>query len=189
MLKFEPNHDLDRLPVAFPDGPYEIVDGAITEKPMSLASQIVGSKLQAFLGYYTLQHHLGHFVIETKFDFIEKKNRRCPDLAFVSFERWPKDKPVKTTDGWDVVPEICVEVISPSNTVNELDLKVNEYFGHGVSEVWIVNPELKTLKRFRGPAAMEFYNESDEFDGAPILPGLRLKLADVFPKIESDTDS
>ena len=36
-------------------------------------------------------------------------------------------------------PELCVEIVSPSNTKREIDHKVALYFAHGAQEVWVVN--------------------------------------------------
>ncbi len=45
---------------------------------------------------------------------VPSRNRR-PDLAFVSFDRWPIDRPMSSRDNaWDVVPDLAVEVTSPT---------------------------------------------------------------------------
>ena len=40
-------------------------------------------------------------------------------------------------------PELCVEVVSPSNTKSEIDYKVSLYFAHGAQEVWVVSLQKK----------------------------------------------
>lgn len=40
-------------------------------------------------------------------------------------------------------PEICIEVVSPSNSVKELHEKIGAYFSAGAEEVWIVYPQSK----------------------------------------------
>ncbi len=44
----------------------------------------------------------------------------------------------KLNDYFQTAPEICVEVVSPTNTTAELDRKRNLYFAAGAHEVWIV---------------------------------------------------
>jgi Uma2 family endonuclease len=41
-------------------------------------------------------------------------------------------------------PEICVEVVSPSNSQGEIDEKVELYLAKGAHEVWIVSEDGKT---------------------------------------------
>jgi Uma2 family endonuclease len=42
-------------------------------------------------------------------------------------------------------PEICVEVLSPSNSTKEIDEKTRGYLAEGAMEVWIVDPEGRTI--------------------------------------------
>src|SRR5690348_3321718 len=43
-------------------------------------------------------------------------------------------------------PEICVEVVSPSNSVRELNEKRNAYLAAGAQEVWMVYPQSKRIE-------------------------------------------
>jgi len=47
-------------------------------------------------------------------------------------------------------PEICVEVLSPSNSTKEIDEKRAAYLAAGALEVWIVDPVGRTISFF-GP--------------------------------------
>ena len=42
---------------------------------------------------------------------------------------------------YSVAPEICVEVISPSNSKKEMQEKINLYLAKGAHEVWLVDQE------------------------------------------------
>lgn len=44
---------------------------------------------------------------------------------------------------YNVAPEICVEVVSPNNTTEEIDGKVNLYLSKGALEVWVVDHDAK----------------------------------------------
>ena len=48
-------------------------------------------------------------------------------------------------------PEICIEVLSPSNSVKEIRQKIGAYLGAGAEEVWVVSPRSKRIE-FYGPA-------------------------------------
>lgn len=47
-------------------------------------------------------------------------------------------------------PELCIEVVSPSNSRDELDKKRDAYLASGAREVWIVYPKSKRCEIF-GP--------------------------------------
>lgn len=42
---------------------------------------------------------------------------------------------------YNVAPEVCVEVISPSNSKLQMEQKINLYFDQGAKEVWLCNQE------------------------------------------------
>src|SRR5262249_12157501 len=75
--------------------------------------------------------------------------QRRPDIAFVSSERWPIDRPTSLRDdAWDVVPVLAVEVISPTDRASDLLDKVIEYFQAGIRLVWIVYPSQRCIHVF-----------------------------------------
>ena len=72
---------------------------------------------------------------------------KVPDVVWMSAERWaqvPAD-----AEASPVMPEICVEVLSASNTQAEMDEKSDLCFEGGAREVWIVNAD--GTVRFYGP--------------------------------------
>jgi Uma2 family endonuclease len=50
-------------------------------------------------------------------------------------------------------PELCIEVISPSNSVKEMQEKLAAYLAAGAHEVWIVYPQSKRWE-FYGPGGL-----------------------------------
>lgn len=66
------------------------------------------------------------------------KGTKVVDVAWFSLERWEKVK-----DEYDVsiAPEICIEVLSPSNTKEEMEEKRELYFESGAKEFWICDKE------------------------------------------------
>jgi Uma2 family endonuclease len=82
----------------------------------------------------------------------------------------------------DGVPTLAVEVLSPSDKVEETTEKVNEYLRVGVDLVWIVDPYFQTiLVHRRGHAPMMFNNEQ-RITGDPFLPELEFAVIDVFQR-------
>jgi Uma2 family endonuclease len=65
------------------------------------------------------------------------RNRR-PDVAFVPYTRWRKNRPIPSVNAWDVLPDVCVEEVSPNDLIDELMDKLVEYFRSGVRQVGVV---------------------------------------------------
>ena len=103
-----------------------------------------------------------------------------PDVAFVSHARWPRDRPAPREAAWDVVPDLAVEVVSPSNSANEVIDKLHEYFQAGVQRVWVVYPKTSEVYVYEAPQRVRIFGRTDELDGGAILPGVRLPMAHLF---------
>lgn len=134
-------------PLAIPEYALtEEVYGVIVEKPVSAVSILIANLLHVNLGSFVQQHGIGWCVVECMFVLDRAaKLRRRPDIAFVSTSRWPLDKPFSPTDDWDVIPDLAIEVVSPSNRMEEMTGKVGEYFRHGCKEVWLILPKDKQV--------------------------------------------
>jgi len=80
----------------------------------------------------------------------------------------------------DGVPVLAVEILSPNDTVEEIDEKVGVYQECGVPLVWIVHPRTHTVLVHRLDAEPQLYTKEQEIANEPHLPGLRLPVARIF---------
>ena len=107
------------------DGLFEIVEGQVVEKkPMGVYESVVGSFLHTHLDSFARAHACGRALSETLFDFGPGLPQRRPDVAYVSYERWPRQRRVPRTQAWAVVPDLAVEVLSKGNTEGEMARKL-----------------------------------------------------------------
>lgn len=167
------------------DALYEVVDGRRVElPPMGAAENLITSTLTQLLGHFARTNGLGRVAVEMLF-YINPAHdpQRRPDVAFVSYGRWPRRRPVPSTNAWDVVPDLAVEVVSPSNTANEVLAKIREYFQAGVQRVWVVYPSERLVYVYDSATSNRVLNEADELDGEMVLPGFRLPVADLFEDV------
>jgi Uma2 family endonuclease len=164
------------------DALYEVVNGQRVEiPPMGAYQGEIASALCGFLRPFATTRRLGKVVVEVLFDFgrAEMPQRR-PDLAFVSYERWPRGRQVPETNAWDVVPDLAVEVVSPTNLAEEIVQKVNEYFAAGVRQVWVIYANVRQVYVYDTPTSIRVVAHGGELDGGAILPGFRLAPASLF---------
>src|SRR5262249_14851888 len=80
------------------------------------------------------------------------------------------------------VPDLAVEILSPSNTRKEMQIKLKEYFLGGVKLVWIINPEKRTAEVYTAPDKVTAIPAGGSLDGDNVLPGFTLPLATLFAK-------
>ena len=77
-------------------------------------------------------------------------------------------------------PILAVEILSPSDTQEEIDEKISLYLETGVPVIWVVNPRFKTVTVYRPDAKPEFYHEEKTIDAEPHLPGFRAVVKSFF---------
>jgi Uma2 family endonuclease len=110
--------------------------------------------------------------------------KRRPDVAFVSFDRWPQHRRIPRIDAWEVVPNLAVEVVSRTDSVDYLVDKVADYFHAGVERVWVVFPSQEQVYVYDSPTSVRVLTRTDDLSGDPILPNFRLPLVELFEDAE-----
>ena len=106
-----------------------------------------------------------------------------PDIAYVS--RTKIDAYLAqygdSDDPWRLIPDIAVEVVSPNDTYSEINRKIADYLHYGVSLVWVIDPQLKTV-RVHTPADPDGYTLQlqDTLTGTPVLPDWSMPIAELL---------
>jgi Uma2 family endonuclease len=119
----------------------EYVDGIVSMSPSpSTKHQQVSARLQAKLFNFLDGRNCGVFSapydIHLHRDDLEDTNIFIPDLSVIcDLEGLEENKFVG-------VPEMIIEILSPSNQSHDLITKMEAYMKYGVKEYWVVNPML-----------------------------------------------
>jgi Uma2 family endonuclease len=168
-------------PIIPDDMLYEVVDGLVVEKTMGAFETGIASLLVEILGPFARANRLGRFFGEMLFriDLAQDLQRR-PEVAFVSHARWPYNRRVPDVPVWDMVPDLAIEVLSPSNSAVAVHRKIHEYFKAGVIRVWVVYPEQAEIYIYSTPQQVQVVGIGQELDGGDLLPGFRLPVAVLF---------
>ena len=115
----------------------------------------------------------------------KRKLKRRPDIAFVSAKKWPVGKRVPKGEAWDMVPDLAVEVVSESNSAQEVIQKVVDYLSGGSRLVWVVYPDVKQVHVYTDLTSARILTELAELDGGDLVPGFRLSLTELFEDADS----
>jgi Uma2 family endonuclease len=171
---------------------YEVIDGRVVEPPEMGAYECVfaNAMAEALILHFARAGRIGRVVVETIFriDGASRLQRR-PDVAFISYDRWPRDRRVPRTAAWAVVPDLAIEVISPGDLCFDVLEKLDHYFGAGVRQVWVIYPRHGRVFVHDGPKRVTVLDATDTLDGGDILPGFRLRLGEIFEEhVDGDDD-
>jgi Uma2 family endonuclease len=104
---------------------------------------------------------------------------RLPDVTFVSWKQFPSRK-IPKNPILRGHPDLAVEVLSKSNTRQEMKRTLKEYFKAGTQLVWIVDPPTKTVAVYNSPTTRRVVKLKDSLDGGDVLPGFKLPLSRIF---------
>jgi len=161
---------------------YEVVDDRRVElPPMGANAYEIAFNLAFEMEKFARSLKLGRTFMEMLFRLRSGPNlQRRPDAAFISFERWPKGRRVPSDNAWDVVPDLVVEVISPTNLAEEVPTKVREYFEAGVRRAWVIYPHETLVYEYDSPRSIRVLDRNDALEGGAILPGFRMELIQLF---------
>jgi Uma2 family endonuclease len=168
--------------LSHPDAPYEVVDGQVVElPPMGFYAATVASLIIAELVNFLRRHPMGRLTTEGAYILDPVRDvRRRPDAAFLSFERWPRDRPTPHKGDAPVAPDLAIEVVSPSDTHADLRRKLREYFAAGVRMVWVIDPIERQIAVYTTPKQVRILDEDEELDGGDVLPGFHMPVGPLF---------
>jgi Uma2 family endonuclease len=162
---------------------YELHNGVLIEVAGSQKRQ---TRLAAWIIYlitlFIEENNLGGAVSGADGTYeLNLYNTRIPDVAYVTAEHDQQGG-----DGfYRGAPDLAVEVVSPSNTPDELQQRAGEYLAAGTSLIWIVYSEQRTVDVYLPGGERIVLSQSDQYlEGYEILPGLKLPLHRVFERIK-----
>jgi Uma2 family endonuclease len=159
----------------------ELIDGTLVEKAMGYYESRLGGLLFYFLEMFLEEHDLGIVTGESGMTRVEPGQVRMPDVAFYSWDHFP-NRILPPGAILKMVPDLAIEVLSPSNTKAEMARKRKEYFFGGCKLVWEVDPEKKTVRVYTAPDEEKLVRERGTLDGGEVLPGFKLSVAKLFQR-------
>lgn len=162
---------------------YELVDGVLVEKSAGIRESILAIAIGCLLRDFVRARNLGLVMGADGMARLAPGLVRIPDVSFISWDRLPGRR-VPTGAFLELAPNLAVEVLSPSNTNEEMSRKLNDYLTAGVSLVWYVNPPTRTVEVFTSADHSIVVREDQVLNGGEVLPGFELPLIQLFSELE-----
>jgi Uma2 family endonuclease len=152
----------------------------MTPSPNTSHQRAVGRLFRA-LSDYVDENDLGEVFIAPYDIVFSKWTALEPDLLFVGKEQ----RSIITDANVQGVPDLVIEMLSPSNKEYDRDTKLRAYEKAGVPEIWYFDPEDRTAE-ILNLGSDGRYVVTAKLSGnagiiSDVLAGLRLTLSEVFP--------
>lgn len=168
--------------VALPDDGhrYELVNGELVDMGNSgMEHGYIACILTIALGGYVRANKLGA-ICDSSTAFTHKNgNKRSPDFSFVAKNRLQGlSRPPRGF--FQGSPDLAVEILSPSNTVEEIHDKIVEYFENDTRLVWVIHPDEKYVLVYHAPEPDRLLRSQDTLEGESVVAGFSMAVADLF---------
>jgi Uma2 family endonuclease len=158
---------------------YELVKGVLLTMTASGADHgMVTAKVAFLLHNYIEAKKLGFvFAAGTGFKLESDPDTvLAPDFAFIRRER----NPPRSTGYAEMAPDLAVEVNSCTKNRAYVERKAAQWLSFGVQSVWLVSCQNRTVEVLSTNGTRVLFTESDELTDEDMLPGFRVRVAEIF---------
>lgn len=138
------------------------------------------AELNGQLWMWNRQARLGHLYDSSTGFRLPNGAIRSPDAAWVIQSRWNALTPSQRKKWVPLCPDFIVELKSPSDEVEDLRLKMQEYIENGLLLGWLIDPDTQMVEVYRVGKSIEFLNSPTELSGDEIMPGFVLNLVGIL---------
>ncbi len=167
--------------------PFELINGEklLLMPPVAEHGETIRILLRALFGYEQVNPNV---VVYTEMPVVAMdtpnwvKGSLVPDLMI--YDKTRLDEYKQRVPDWKskpfiLVPDLCVEVVSATDSYSDVEAKVAQYLADGVRLVWVMNPRLKTVIAHTASRITRL-TEADILDGGEVLPGFSLPISALF---------
>jgi Uma2 family endonuclease len=159
---------------------HELVRGELrTMSPASFEHGRIGTRLLTRLACFVSETGLGvvvgpdtGFVLQRDPDLV-----RSPDVSFVVASRVPQ---VPLNRFFPGAPDLAIDVLSPSDTVDEVEEKLSDFFAAGTRSVWIIKPRTKSVDVWTAGKLSHSLASTDLLTHPDLLPGFECPVGSLF---------
>jgi len=105
---------------------------------------------------------------------------RSPDASWLKLERWEALTPQQRQKFLPLCPDFVVELRSPTDSVKQLQAKMQEYIDNGARLGWLIDAETRQVEIYRPNQDVELLENPLALSGEDVLPGFVLDISAVL---------
>lgn len=157
------------------EGSYEFVHGQIIPKPAMKQEEF-------FITDYLIRHFAEtesyrqrNSLLPESDSYIDGVRKRVPDLAYFTREQQEAIR-----RGERARTRFAIEILSESESFQDVTDKVQDYFDGGAELVWYIAPIKQRIHVYRSPDETKVYKGADLISAAPVIDDFQFVVADLF---------
>lgn len=105
---------------------------------------------------------------------------RAPDAAWIKLERWEALSQQQRRKFLPLCPDFVVELLSPTDSLPQLQAKMQEYIANGARLGWLIDTDTRRVEIYRPNRNVEILENPLALSGEDVLPGFVLDLSAIF---------
>lgn len=124
--------------------------------------------------------HLGEGFDSSTLFVLPNGAKRSPDASWVRRDRWDALTRHQQDGYVPLCPDFVVELRSPTDNLEELQIKMQEYMDNGARLGWLINPQEQTTLIYRPGQEVTILQSPTSLSGEDVLPGFVLRLDPIW---------
>lgn len=105
---------------------------------------------------------------------------RSPNVTWIERSRWDNLTELERQGFAPIDPDLVIELMSASDSLRELQAKMQEYINCGVKLGWLINPDAKQVEIYKADGTKEVLDNPEVLSGGDLLPGLKVALRKIL---------
>ncbi|MCL6434302.1 MAG: Uma2 family endonuclease [Leptolyngbyaceae cyanobacterium HOT.MB2.61] len=106
--------------------------------------------------------------------------KRSPDVAWIQNSRWNSLTLEEKEKFPPIAPDFVLELLSPTDSLQETQAKMQEYIDNGVKLGWLLDRKARRVEIYRPGKEVEVLQDPDSLSGEDVLPGFVLNLQTIW---------
>lgn len=157
------------------EGSYEFVRGRIIPKPAMKQDELdlIDFLVRQFIE--TPQFKQKHTLYSEIDSYVDGFRKRVPDLTYFSAAQRQAIR-----QGERVNTLFAIEILSDSESHQDVLDKIQDYFDGGAQLVWYIIPKQQKIYVYTSPDESKAYKGADVISAAPVVPDFQFTVADLF---------
>lgn len=176
------DEEFEQLVLANPESNFEQTAAGelVVVAPTGGTSERKNSSLTTQLGNWSESNNLGIAFDSNTLFVLPNKAKRSPDASWIKRDRW-EALTRKQQDGYPpICPDFIVELLSPTDDLQDTQNKMQEYMDNGASLGWLINPISKQVEIYRSGKEKEVLSQPSSLSWEDVLPGFVLNLLPLW---------
>lgn len=157
------------------EGNFEFVRGRIIPKASMKQDEVFIANFLIRTFIKTTSFQRGDTLLPETDSYIDSVRKRTPDLTYFTAEQQQIIR-----RGERINTRFAIEILSDSETHEDVLDKIQDYFDGGAQLVWYIVPKRQKIYVYTSPDESKAYKGDDLLSASPVAPDFQFKVGELF---------